>query len=223
MQDKENVAFFDFCGTLVPFQSANAYVRFVVGNYARPLKRLALAIIEAARRYHLLGLFLRIFYGGNNDKFLYLKLIKGFDYETLDVAARRFYHEKIKPNIIPEVIRELKRLQDAAYRIVIVSGAYDIYLHYFAADYNIRDIVSSTLEYSGGRFTGKLCGPDCMGEAKVRVLERRFSRQEIYCVAYSDGASDVPLLTWADKGYVVSKRPSWVVNNSLTEFCWNEK
>lgn len=223
MQDKEKVAFFDFCGTLVPFQSANAYVRFVVRNYARPLRRAALAIIEAARRYHLLGLFLRIFNAKGNDKYLYLKLIKGLGFDILDSAAKRFYQEEIRPNIIPEVIGELKRLQDIGYRIVIVSGAFDVYLHYFAADYNIADIVSSKLEFSDGHFSGRLSGPDCMGEAKVRELERCFSRQGIYCVAFSDGASDVPLLAWADKGYAVSKRPSWIVSNSLTEFWWNEK
>lgn len=223
MQDKEKVAFFDFCGTLIPFQSANAYVRFVVRNYASPLRRAALAIIEAARRYHLLGLLLRIFNAKGNDKFLYLKLIKGLSFDTLNSAARDFYQNEIKPSIIPEVIGELKRLQDDGYRIVIVSGAFDVYLHYFAADYKIADIVSSKLEFADGYFTGRLSGPDCMGEAKVKELDRLFPRQDIYCVAYSDGASDAPLLSWADKGYAVSKRPSWIANNSLTEFWWNEK
>ena len=223
MQDKEKIAFFDFCGTIVPFQSANAYVEFVVNNYANLIRKTKLAIIKTARRIHLLSPFLRVFYGGINDKLLYLKLIKGVSYNTLDVAARRFYEEKIKPSIIPEVIEELKKRQHDNYRIVIISGALDVYLRYFAEDYCIKDIISSNMELEKGFFTGKLSGRDCMGENKVRELEQRFIRKDLFCVAYSDSPSDLPLLTWVDVGFAVLKRPSWIITNSIKEYYWDER
>lgn len=222
MQDKEKIAFFDFCGTIVPFQSAGAYMEYVVDSYAGPFRRMRLSFLRAARSLHLFGLYARLSGHRINDKLLMLKLLKGLDYKTLDKAAGSFYNEMIKPGLIPEVMEELRARQRDGFRIVLVSGAFGIYLKYFAKDFNIKDIVSSELLFSNGIFTGKLSGPDCMGENKVKELENRFVRKELFCVAYSDGRSDTPLLKWADEGYVVIRRASWINSNSFKELYWNE-
>jgi len=223
MHNKKKIALFDFCGTIVPFQSASAYIEFVATNYAGPIRKFYVSFIKLSRRLHILGLIIRLSKGRINDKLLLLKSLKGFDFELLDTAAERFYNEIIKPNIIPEVIEELKKRQQDGYRIAIVSGAFDIYLKFFAKEYKINDVVSSKLDFYNNVFTGRLSGLDCMVENKVKELDSLFSRQDLYCIAYSDSQSDIAMLRWADEGYVVTKRPSWIKLHSFKELYWDER
>ena len=219
---KERIVFFDFCGTLVPFQSAPRYINFVVDNYPRKAARCRRKVRTLLEKLHMPHRVERFTRGLIKRKEIELWPLKGYTEDVLRDAAKRFYVDVIKPNLIPEVLREYTRYQKEGYRIVLVSGGFGIYLQYFAEGYGIGggDLISSNIQIKRGRATGKLEGVDCMGENKVKLLEQRFDRKKIFSEAVSDSYSDMPLLKWVDRGIVVAQIPTWNKDYNLGVIYW---
>lgn len=203
---KEKIALFDFCDTLVSFQTANEYVRFYVNNYAT----------LSVRWRHFIYLFLSV--SGiisrlekknpirNTRKRILLWQLKGCSKDKMEMAAQEYYEKRIKPNLIRETIVALLKCQKEGRKVIIVSGGYDIYIKYFAREYGIAfsDIISNQLLFNKSSFVGKF-DLDCMREEKVKILRKRFVCRDNFDVeAYSDSESDLPMLQWADIAYVVT-------------------
>ena len=222
MPDKEKIAIFDFCETIVPFQSASAFVGYVARRHASLKHRFRWIIFKVLRRTRITSKLESLSKGKTSEKLLSLWVIKGLSYDKLDDASHSFYENVLRPAFIPEVIHELERRKADGYRIVLASGGYGIYLRYFAKEFGIaeQDMLSSNLEFINQTFSGRMTGLDCMRTNKLVLIEQLFNRDNTYCVAYSDSESDIPILTWADEGFVVKKSPSWISQNKLPVFSW---
>lgn len=205
-ENKEKIAFFDFCDTLVPFQSADAYVKYVLKHHKSLPMLMRRVFFVFLRNMHLLDWFLKRSH--INHKAFVLWQLKGKSESVMREMAKNFYNERIVPSLVPETYGRLRDLQKQGYRVVLVSGGYDIYLHLFAADNDIasKDVLATELLFKEGLFTGKM-GEDCMNESKIARLEKLFDREKIYSVAFSDSLSDLPLLTWCDEAYFVQHYP----------------
>lgn len=222
------IALFDFCETIVDFQTADAFVDFVRMNMSSP-RMFRLEKFQAAlRRLKLIQVADRI--TGNRrslNKRLKLFQLKGIKKEVLEVLAMKYYEEKIVPHIIPEIMGELLRLQSLGYVIYLVSGGYDVYLSFFVRDYLVPGhLICSRIGFSDGNATGKLIGADCMGWNKTKILDQLFTVDDKETtVAFSDSESDLPLLQWAGKGIVVSRNQSqpWAQKYGFSEIIWEEK
>jgi len=203
---KEKIALFDFCETIVSFQSADRYARYVVDNFATPIVRFRHRLYVLQEKFHLASRFNKYFHTRFITKELLLKQLKGVKYEVMDLAAKEYYNMIIRPNLIPETIVELMRLQKDGYRIVIVSAGYDIYIKYFAKEFgiNTEDVHANKLLFKDQEFCGGY-DKDCIGEVKVEILNENFRKEDVYVVAYTDSESDLPLLNWADEGYWVKR------------------
>lgn len=221
-ENKEKIVFFDFCGTLVPFQSAPRYINFVLDNYPRKIALMRRKIRTWLEKQRIPKRLERYSKEIIKQKEIELWPLKGYKREVLEDAAQRFYVEVIKPNLIPEVMKEFHHYQKDGYRVVLVSGGFGIYLKYFAEEYGLaeNDILSSNVQIKRGKATGKLDGIDCMGQKKVTLVEQRFDRTKLYSEALSDSLSDIPLLRWADKGYIVSQIPSLYKQQEFDVIYW---
>ena len=202
---KEKIALFDFCDTLVSFQTANEFVRFYVKNYAsfgvkiKHILYIILSILKIIDRLEL----------KSNDhsakKRLLLWQLKGCHKSKMEFVAKEFYQKCIRPRIINETLMELKQKQADNWRIFIVSGGYDIYINFFAIEYGIEltNIIANHLLFKNEKFIGKY-DLNCMGEEKVKLLKNKINRENSFVIAYSDSLSDLPMLNWADEAYVVA-------------------
>ncbi len=205
-KEKEKIALFDFCETIVSFQSADRYVKFVVENYATPVVRFRHRLYVLQDKLHLLRRLNKYCNTHFVTKELLLKQLKGVKFEVMDLAAQEYYNKVIRPNLISVTITELKRLQKEGYRIVIVSAGYDIYIKYFAKEFGIKadDVHANQLLFKDQKFCGKY-EKDCIGDVKVEILNVNFRNEDVYAVAYTDSESDLPMLNWADEGYWVKR------------------
>ena len=212
-EHKEKIAFFDFCDTLVPFQSADAYVKFVLKHHKSLPMLMRRVFFVFLRNMHLLNWYIKKKH--TTHKALVLRQLKGLSETVMLDMGKLFYEERIKTSLIPETYNRMKQLQQEGYRIVIVSGGYDIYLRLFAAENGIKhcDILSTELLFDEGVFSGKWVS-DCMNETKVLQIEKRFDRENIYSIAYSDSLADLPLLTWCNEAYLVQHN-TYVKTNRL--------
>ena len=223
--NKERIVFFDFCGTLVPFQSAPRYINFVVDNYPRKAALIRRWIRGTLENWRIPKRLERYSKGLFTQKEIELWPLKGYRQEVLEEAAHRFYEEEIKLNLIPEVMNEYDRYQKDGYRVVLISGGFGIYLRYFAAEHGIaaNDIISSNVQIKRGKATGKLEGMDCMGKNKLTLLEQRFDKTKIYSEALSDSESDIPMLKWVNRGIVVDNNPTWSKTYGFDVINYKEK
>ena len=207
---EEKIALFDFCDTMINFQSADKYVRYVkahVHNNARMrLSEVLRLFLMKTRLMRVLQAFSR---EGYVNKRMLLSQLRGLGARDMTGLAERFYRELICPNYVHEVIETLKRHKQEGYRLFIVSGGYDIYLKYVAEEFGFEDVIATRLEFQDGRFTGRYTGDDCMNENKVKMLREYFGRESLRdcdSIAYSDSKSDIPLLRFCRRGVVVARK-----------------
>ena len=228
MQEKmEKIALFDFCETLVSFQTADAFVRFVGEVTGSDRVARALRVHHFLERKGIVGRLYKLFPKASPGKRIVVRGLRGFPEQEIDTLAGRYYAERLRPALIPEVTGRLRDLQREGWRIVLVSGGYESYLRYFAREFGIapEDILATRLRFRRGVCTGTFDGKDCMYDYKTMYLDRRFRRRTCTSVAFSDSESDLPLLRWADCGVVVRRRSSpapWAESYGFSELIWED-
>lgn len=227
LNNKEKIALFDFCETLVSFQTADEYVNYTRCHYGNIKMKFWFLLHSLAAWFQIISLLDYFSSKTSINKKIIAKQLTNESFGKLDKAAREFYQNQIRPNLINAVITELVRLKNEGYRVMLVSGGYDIYLKYFANEYGIKeeDIIATKLRFIKGKCTGTFEGKDCLFEEKIVRLNRLFPNKEyFYFQAYSDSESDIPMLDWANQGIVVRKKKSkkWDYNNKYKEFIWED-
>lgn len=229
MQTPEKVALFDFCETLVKFQTADRYVQHVCGHIDSKTIRRRTRIYDWCSKANLIRVASILFPHASINKRLVLWRLRRIEREVLDNLAGKYYDDQIRPNLISEVVSELVRLREAGYRIILLSGGYDIYLRYFADEYGITDVVSSSIAFKNNKCTGLLNGLDCLWENKIKLLENycRVNHIEIdrgRSIAFSDSESDLPMFKYVDNRVIVHRRDrrKWYKKNDyIREIIWD--
>lgn len=222
------IAFFDFCETLVNFQTADAFIDFVRrvdGNLYMIILNLLFVLLKEVRIIAVINKFLPY---SSIEKRAKLVQLRGFKYQELNKLAAQYYVEKIRPNFIAMTVIEMQRLVQQNYEICLVSAGYSIYLKYFAEEYKIRHILSTEIAFDQmrNRCLGTFAGKDCMHLEKAKRIKAFFSSQDvdfIECISYSDSIADLPMLKLTGKGVVVSRHISqtWVNQYKFREIIWD--
>ncbi|MCM1150506.1 MAG: HAD-IB family hydrolase [Alistipes sp.] len=225
MPEGSKLVFFDFCETLISFQTADRYVDFCRERLRKTRMRLLQCVVSILTRLQLFWFLDRLLPGNTMRKRMILSQLKGLSYAELDRLAKAYYEQCLKPSIIPMMVMRLQKHVEAGDSVWIVSGGYDIYIKYFVEAFGLAGYISTEIAFSDSKIcSGTICGVDCMYENKVVLLRSRMAEalSEQESVAYSDSRSDLPLLLMATEGYVVSKGHSqeWNKNYNLKELIW---
>lgn len=221
--NEEKWALFDFCETLVNFQTADTFVDFVCKQKPKivPITiGLILRILAKIKFFRMLDQI-------NGSELYLLKiyrlcLLKGYSQTELEEYAKLYYKTRIIPNLIKVTTDRLIQLKNDGYKILIVSGGYSIYIKHFVKQFKVDGLIANTIKFKEGRCLGKLEGLNCMNKNKSLLLNSYFISRPIYSEAYSDSITDVPFLQWADKGVVISKgiHQEWIDNYGFSEIVW---
>jgi phosphatidylglycerophosphatase C len=120
----------------------------------------------------------------------------------LPLVDYRRHGEAFANEVLPGVLRAdaMARLhwhQARGDTVVVVSGAFDVYLEPWCRQHGVA-LICSALEHDGQRLTGRYLGPQCVrAEKPARVVARydlaRFERVH----AYGDTVEDLDLLAIA--------------------------
>ena len=217
------VALFDFCETLVNFQTADSYVYYVLEKSKSKFSQRWIKFYDFLKKckiIFLLEYFSRWRYSIN--KRMILMSLKGFKETELQALACSYYYDRIRPNFINTVLGTLKQKKTDGYRVYIVSGGYDIYLKYFVEEFELDGLLSTRIAFKNGECLGRFDGKDCLSQQKIKYLNEVLIQKPDYSESYSDSISDLPLLTWTTEGFVISKYQSqkWALDNKLNEIIW---
>ena len=222
------LAIFDFCDTLVSFQTADAFVDYVRINYNTLNSRILNALLIISKNTGIIKVLNYLFPGSSIEKRIKLFQLKGIKSDKLDKLAEQFYCEKIRPNLIPGVISEMQELKKEGSLVCVASAAYSVYLKYFAEEYNVNHIISTNISFnhSNGLCKGIFEGRDCVRDEKVNRIKSHFIQQDIdyyASITYSDSLSDLPILLLTGRGVVISHNnpQQWNLKYKFKEIIWD--
>ena len=208
------IALFDFCDTMVNFQTADVFVEYALKKLNKNWiydRLVASTVIENYLNKH-----------WKIKKKLLLYCLKGVRKDELQELAENYCMKILEPATYSYMLDEVKKLKNDGYHILFVSGGYDIYLQCFANMHCVDGVIATKLLFKNDVFSGRIDGTDCMGENKIVHLCDYLKRHNIkvdYSVAYSDSISDECMLKWADRAIVISKREheKWVTEKKFDE------
>ncbi len=218
----KKLVIFDFCGTLISFQTADRYVMFcverLIDNKIVRRRHLMIRIMDKLRIFKIYN---HIRSGNNWRKRMILWQMKGVKYDVCDMLAKKYFEEELLPNVVPPIIEKLKGHLANGDSVCILSGGYDIYIKYFAQYFGVKETMSSKIAFQDGVCLGKMSGKDCMGENKLDYIRPLIMNVKTIC--YTDSQSDLPLLETVNEPIVVSKEcpQKWATERKYKQIIWN--
>lgn len=189
-----DLALFDFDGTITTQETMPDFMRAAV----RPGR---LAVGRVVFLPLVLGYKLGIVSGTMVRAAICRFGLRGVPIRELEQHGAAFARQ-----VLPSVLRPLAMERIAWHkargdRVVVVSGGLDLYLAPWAKAHGL-DLLCSSLEQRGGRFTGRYQGVQCVRAEKVRRVEAAFPVHTYSKVfAYGDTSEDHALLAIAHEAY----------------------
>jgi HAD superfamily hydrolase (TIGR01490 family) len=214
----DKIALFDFCDTMVDFQTGNAFSKYVIAH----------GKIKTVRRlvYKVKHIWYKHILGKDLEKPLLLQCCRGISREKMEQMALNYYYEIVRPHLIKATMDKLLEYQQKGYKIYIVSGGFDLYIKYFAQEFNVDGVFSTQVGFENNVCTGKYDGVDCMGDNKIKILQDYFHTTTIDGVAFSDSITDMPLLKFVKTGFAVGTNLDylkWAKDNNLKTLIYTPK
>ncbi|MDR2734958.1 MAG: HAD-IB family hydrolase [Spirochaetota bacterium] len=211
MQDRY-FAFFDLDHTLTRADTGFAFLRWWARRHPWVLWRFLLAPLALLLwKAHIISL--------RHIKEFFFSVLHGKSAAEVDAAARAFVDDSFE-----KLVKEDARLYLAEiaplYHLVLASASPEFYVRYFAEKLGFALYVATLYEFRDGIFTGRMEGPDCRGEEKMRrilgrILLTRYDRE--HSLAFSDNVRlDAPLLSLAGNAFRVH-RTKWRFKPVLIE------
>lgn len=223
------LALFDFCETLVNFQTADTFVDYVREKQDRTYLKIYNGILNWLIRIKVVSVLNKFFPGESLSKKLKLLQIRNIPYDGLDQLAASYYNDLIKPNLILPVVGELLKLSKEGYQTCLVSAGYSIYLKYFIREYKVHHLISTEISFDkySKRCLGRIDGKDCIGAEKVKRINAYFEGTEINLnesTSFSDSITDLPMLLLTADAVVVSKTltQAWSEHFKFRQIIWDK-
>ena len=217
------VALFDFCETIANFQTADAFVFYIVEKSNKRSVYLRSKIYSILNKLKITKLCEILCPKSSVNKRMVLYITKGLSKQEMEAFAKKYYLERVKPNLILPVLSKLVELKQEKYNIYIVSAGYEIYLKYFLKDFEIEPdhLISVKIAFKKGKCSGTFDGGDRLYDKTV-FLDKLFDSKDVYSISFSDSKTDLPFLKLANDAYVVRKSGTkrWATDYNFKEIVW---
>lgn len=187
-----NLALFDFDGTISDRELFGAFVASAV-----PQARLRRGRWRFAPS--VLGYKLGLVSGSAIRARVVDYGFRGLDAAGVEQAGRRFADEVLPASIRPEALQRIAWHREQGDTVVVVSGAFDVYLRHWCERHGL-DLICSQLDVEDGVLTGRYRGAQCVGKEKPRLVRERYDLSryaQIY--AYGDTREDLDMLALAHR------------------------
>jgi HAD superfamily hydrolase (TIGR01490 family) len=111
----------------------------------------------------------------------------------------------VRQRLREDVVERLRAHQQAGDRVILLSASPDVYVPAIGRMLGIDEVLCTQVAGCDECWDGALDQENCKGEAKVRRLVEYLgaSTPPSRSWAYGDSPSDLPVLQWADNGFLV--------------------
>jgi HAD superfamily hydrolase (TIGR01490 family) len=189
MTDK--IAFFDFDGTITTRDTLLEFIRFCKGTTG-------LYTGFLLKSPWLLAYKLKIISNQRAKEAVLRFFYRKLPAEWFEGSCTRFAEQKLPALIRTKAAKELTRLQELGYEIVIVSASPGDWIRPWAASIGATLIATRLATDDKGRLTGKIVGKNCHGEEKVNRIHLEYRLEDYRSIyAYGDTKGDLPMLRLA--------------------------
>lgn len=199
-QHAQGVAFFDFDGTLIHGDSLLMFVAEVIG---RRRTRMAFAdALRSATHRHLRGRGPGVDFRGSVKAILLKRTLHGLPLGDAHAAAERVAAGLRWYTPILDTLHEHRR---AGRRVVIATGALDVYMPALLRGIEVDDVLATGMEVHDGRLTGRLATGNCVRLDKADRVRAWLSAHGPFgeTWGYGNRPSDLPMLALVDRRVVV--------------------
>lgn len=192
----------DFDGTLMDSDVFLDFIAFRLMDY-RMWWRLLLALP------YMLAYKLRLMKNDRAKEKVFSALFKGENESSFRNSAEQFWYHH-GTDINPAIVDRISQYQKEKAEFLIVSANFAPLIEAFASRNYRFDFLATELEVVEGKLSGRFASLNCHGQEKVRRLDIRiFNREQYSSVhAYGDSKGDIPMLHWADEGYML-RNENW--------------
>ena len=224
---KQNLVVFDFCETIANFQTADAFVEFVLTKKPKSWRNFYYEkIISFLKKNYIIAICYKFFPKKNIEKRLRLFALRGIKQKELLELGLNFHHEVVSKNYNQQIISLLRTHKYDNDIIVVSSGGYDTYLKYFCKSEDIKYLNCTKIRFRNNKCKGFFEGSDCMFEEKLNQINLLINKHKFTFekkIVYSDSITDMPLYKWADEAFIVSAiEQDWAFKNKFNQIIINK-
>lgn len=187
-------AFFDLDHTLLPIDSADGWLRFLVDA----------AGLDRAHHHAEIERHAREYKEGRFDVEAYLAfqmgLLARFERGQLDLWRTRYLRDKVFPQLRFESQTLVQKHRSEGWEVALVTGTHSYVTRPIAAAFGIEHLIAVQPEEIDGRFTGRYVPPHTYQDGKRIAVEAFLAARGTSLAQlddslfYSDSINDLPLL-----------------------------
>ena len=120
-----------------------------------------------------------------------------------------FAERLFRRGLYREAIATIRRERADGRRVMLATAAPELYIRPLAMRLGISDVIATSCRWSDGHLDPAIEGDNCYGAAKLAMIGDYFrhdgiDRRAVHVRAYSDHASDLPMLEWANEPVAVN-------------------
>ena len=189
-----NLALFDFDGTITDRETFGAFIRFATPPRRRVLGAPFFAPLVAGYR---LG-----WVSGNAIRASVVRFgFRGLHADTVRQAGWHFAEKTLPAIVRPTALERIRWHQAQGDKVLVVSGALDVYLAPWCERQGL-ELICSRLQAENGVLTGRFLGPQCVSAEKCRRVREVCAPEHFPTVyAYGDTREDFDMLAMAQRKF----------------------
>lgn len=199
-----NVVLFDFCKTLVSFDTHDRFIKLVLRKERKYAKYIAATILSC--RLGSIMQWLRIIRVRNKKQYL-VSLLKEFETDKIERWAD-YYADILIQHSVKDTNDDLIDLHGRDVAVCVISAGLSVYIEKYMEKKHPdvgAVIIANNLKSTNGRCDGVYTAPDCIGVEKVTRFNAQKRNNEYVIATYSDSYSDKPIIDLAEYGYLVTR------------------
>ena len=141
-----------------------------------------------------------------------LRPMRGLDQAAMLAVGERIFRDELRAIIRPAARREIARAVAEGLKPMLATAAFEFLAKPIAKELGIEELVATQLEFSAGKFDGRIVQPEPRGPGKAAAVRAHFSGRDVdwkESRAFSDELLDLPLLELVGHPALVARtRPS---------------
>ncbi len=190
----KRIAFFDFDGTITTKDTLISLIKYQAGSGTFWRGMLLNLPVFAALKLKLISA------QSAKEKVL-IHFFKNTPLTVFQSECDRFASDALPGLIRKDALREIARLKNDGFEVVIVSASAENWIRNWADAIGVK-LIATKLAHSNGQLSGNINGLNCNGLEKVSRIKSEYDLScfdEVYC--YGDSSGDKPMLSLATKAF----------------------
>ncbi len=189
-----NLALFDFDGTITTREMFPDFMHCAISPRRLAIGKLVLSPL-------IIGYKLGVVPGTLVRASIVRFGFTGVPTEQYEASGRHFADHVLPTALRQEALDRIAWHKSQGDKVVVVSGAFDIYLSHWCREHQL-DLICSALAHKDNYLTGRYLGAQCVSAEKVRRVKEQYNLADYPVIyAYGDTREDLDLLAIAHKRY----------------------